>query len=321
LLKAHEWSEALPSWHDPEVANVKKAPYSAVGDGKTDDTNAIQHALDENRDVFLPKGIYCISRPLRLRSDSRLCGLGVHSKINPIQEASAFANPTNPSPMLTTPNDANATCVAAFLQLWCRTPGAYAINWQAGSQSIVRNVRTKASPWPKKTPVTDHPMIVIDGNGGGRWYNTLMHAKFPQGPNHRHLLVRGTRQPLAFYMLNPEHSAADYMVEFDDVRNVNIYALKAETLGAGGPRALTPVVIRNSSNFHFFGHGGNASPPADRSLYRLEQCQDFLLANFTYQFDSKAADASKWYMLEECLLDGTCVRTPGTEYFILYRRR
>jgi len=320
IRQAHEWAEALPSWQDPEVANVKREPYFAAGDYKTDDTDAIQRALDENRDVFLPKGIYCISRPLRLRSDNRLFGLGVHSKIDPIPEASAFADPMKPSPMLTTPNDAGATCTAAFFQLSCRIPGAYAIHWQAGRKSIVRNVRTRARPWPRGAALTNHPMILIDGKGGGRWYNALMHIKFPQGPDHRHILVRGTREPLAFYMLNPEHSAANHMVEFVDVRNVNVYGLKSETLGAGGPRAITPILIRGSSCFRFFGHGGNASPPEGQPLYRIKNCTDFVLANFSYQFRGGDADASNWFMVEEIQPDGDIVQTPGVECFALYKQ-
>jgi len=320
LLQAHEWAEKLPSWDSPEVANVRESPYSAVGDGKTDDTQAIQQAINENQYVFLPKGIYRISNTLQLKSDSRLFGIGVHSKIDPIPEAPAFADAKNPSPMLATPDDPEATCVAAFFQLWCRIPGAYAIHWQAGRKSIVRNVRTKPRRWPREAGLTDHPLIVIDGSGGGRWYNALMHMKFPQGLNHRHVLARGTRQPLAFYMLNPEHSAANYMIEFDDVRNVNVYAIKSETIGANGPRPITPVFIQNSSDFRIFGHGGNAVPPEGEPMYRIERCADFLLTNFTYQFYQPGADPATWPMVEELTHDGSTVRTPGTENFTLYKR-
>ena len=321
LLQTHEWTEKLPSWDNPGVAIVKEPSYSAVGDGKTDDTQAIQQAINENQYVFLPKGIYRISNTLRLKSDSRLFGMGIHSKIEPIPDAPAFADPRNPSPMLTSPDDPEATCVAAFFQLWCRIPGAYAMHWQSGRNSIVRNVRTKPGPWIREACRTDQPMIFIGGNGGGRWYNALMHIKFPQGPNHRHILVRGTRQPLAFYMLNPEHSAADYMVEFDDVRNVNVYAIKSETLGANGPRAITPVFIRNSSNFRIFGHGGNAVPPEGQPMYRIENCSNFLLANFTYQFYKPGADPSTWFMVEEITHDGSIIHTPGAENLTLYKRK
>ncbi len=318
--QAHAWRERLPSWEDPGVANVMRPPYSAKGDGVHDDTAAFQRAIDEHRDVFVPKGHFRISRPLRLRSNSRLFGIGVHSKIEPLPDAPVFSDPAKPSPMLVSPNDSEATTMAAFFQLWSRTAGAYAIHWQAGRNSMVRDVRTKGSPWTKGAPPASHPVILIDGNGGGRWYNALMHEKFPQTKEHRFVLARGIRQPLSFYMLNPEHSNADFMVEFDDVRKLRVYAVKSETLGAGGPRDLTPVLIRNSSDFQFFGHGGNASAPAGHPLYRLEGCSDFLLANFSYQFWSAGADPKLWFGVEDIMPSGKVVRTPATEFFTLYKR-
>ena len=122
-------------------------------------------------------------------------------------------------------------------------------------------------------------------------------------------------------MLNPEHSAADYMVEFDNVRSVNVYAIKSETLGANGPRSITPVFIKNSSSFCIFGHGGNAVPPEGQPMYRIENCSNFLLANFTYQFYKPGADPSTWFMVEEIKHDGNIIHTPGTENFTFYRKK
>jgi hypothetical protein len=135
------------------------------------------------------------------------------------------------------------------------------------------------------------------------------------------VLARGTREPLDFYMLNPEHSGADHMVEFDDVQNVSVYGLKCETLGADGPKEMTAVVIRNSSAFRILGHGGNATAPAGEPLYLLENCRDFVLANFSHQFFQGGADPSTWFALEERTPAGQVIRTPATEYFALYRRR
>ncbi|MCP3773473.1 twin-arginine translocation signal domain-containing protein [Paenibacillus sp. MZ04-78.2] len=61
--------------------NVKA--YGAKGDGKTDDTTAIQNALKEaaNKSVFFPIGAYCISSTINVPAYSSLIGEGNGSKI------------------------------------------------------------------------------------------------------------------------------------------------------------------------------------------------------------------------------------------------
>ena len=53
---------------DARIINVKEAPYGAKGDGTTDDTAALQAALDGNPArgaiIFLPNGTYLVSGDL-----------------------------------------------------------------------------------------------------------------------------------------------------------------------------------------------------------------------------------------------------------------
>ena len=62
------------------VINVKDAPYSAVGDGVTDDKAAIQAAIDAGNTggipVFLPKGNFLVSGALTYYSSSHIFGAG-----------------------------------------------------------------------------------------------------------------------------------------------------------------------------------------------------------------------------------------------------
>jgi parallel beta-helix repeat protein len=66
-----------------QVYNVKA--YGATGDGSTDDTSAIQSAIDAagaNNTVFFPKGTYIISSPLTVTNDYvTLAGQGLKSTI------------------------------------------------------------------------------------------------------------------------------------------------------------------------------------------------------------------------------------------------
>lgn len=65
--------------------NVKEEPFNAKGDGVTDDTSAIQRALDAVPDsggeVFIPAGTYIVSAPLEIKSNSVVCGAGIASQI------------------------------------------------------------------------------------------------------------------------------------------------------------------------------------------------------------------------------------------------
>lgn len=61
-----------------ELNNTKRSvnvlSYGAKGDGVTDDTAAIQAALDDSLDVFIPPGIYILSSTLRARPRTHLYG-------------------------------------------------------------------------------------------------------------------------------------------------------------------------------------------------------------------------------------------------------
>lgn len=77
-----------------DTVNVKD--FGAVGDGVTDDTAAIQAAIDSiigvqptgGGSVYIPKGIYRTSRPIELYSDVRISGAGMtNTYVKPLDSA------------------------------------------------------------------------------------------------------------------------------------------------------------------------------------------------------------------------------------------
>jgi hypothetical protein len=91
------------------VVNVKLAPYSGKGDGKTDDTAAIQKAIDDwqgtGRTILLPPGTYIVSQPLRYTPGkghgyNNFRGAGTDKTTIQLRD-NTFTDPAKPLPVLT----------------------------------------------------------------------------------------------------------------------------------------------------------------------------------------------------------------------------
>jgi len=123
----------------------------------------------------------------------------------------------------------------------------------SGRQSVWRSVEVREPVCAQPEWSNEQPAVLISGNGGGRWYNFHAGGGSRHGREYRHLVVRGTRQPLRMYQLNVEH-AGDRSLEVDappnaeliDARNVEIFGLKC----VGTFPALR---IRGSDHVWLFG--------------------------------------------------------------------
>jgi hypothetical protein len=101
LLARHIWNEAIfPSWESSDVANAKTV-CGATGDGKTDDTAALQACLNAHAKVFLPMGRYRISSTLTLNPGQQLIGVSnVRSYILAATTGFPGASDSNPLPLV-----------------------------------------------------------------------------------------------------------------------------------------------------------------------------------------------------------------------------
>ncbi len=142
-----------------EVVNVTKAPYNAKGDGKADDTEAIQQALNDHPNgdyiIYLPHGIYKISNTLTWPEDKEpknsykktiLQGQSIGGTIIKLADkCQGFDNADFPTPVIFTGDGPNIRQRNAVRDLTIRTgkgnPGAIGIRFNAGIQGTINNVK------------------------------------------------------------------------------------------------------------------------------------------------------------------------------------
>ncbi len=321
LQSRHLWPASFPSFEAAGAVNVQAAPYGARGDGRADDTGAIQRAIDENEIVFLPKGCYRLTRTLELRPHTKLIGAGQHLSLLVVTGEGTFASDSSLPAVVRTADTADASTVLAFLgfQSVRGAPDVQALHWRCGGRSIFRAVEIR-------TATMRGAHVLISGSGGGNWYN-FRASLWPRGPkavpDYRHLLVEGARGPLRFYQFSPQHATSDFAAEFRASRCISVFGAKYE-----GSQPM--LAVRDCDDVCLFGHGGNAKPLPGQSLYLVQRTPNFLLANGvdgptpvgsrSLSHPLGSTDPREWHMLIDRPADRTELALPPLERPVLYLR-
>lgn len=306
LQSRHTWTD-FPAWDGAAVVNVREPPYSARGDGKTDDTAAIQKAIDEHDFVFIPKGTFAVTRTIQLRPNTKLCGIRHLSLIRgDVTPDNGFASSASDAALVRSADSAAGTAALIHIGL---SPGdgmhAPLLHWRTGRHSVVRSIHLQYGAGYQD----DRPVRVTD-RGGGRWYSHFKSAR---------MSIIGTTEPLAIYQCNPEWLYQPHVL-IERAKNITLYGLKEE-----GRRS---IVIRDSDNINVFGYGGIANAHEGKSLIHVERTPNFRLAGIIDRMaenplpgDAAFAPPGTWSVLSEVPPGGgPAVVTDPFDRLVLYRR-
>ncbi|HMI20389.1 MAG TPA: glycosyl hydrolase family 28-related protein [Sphingomonas sp.] len=266
--------KALPAPRDRAVRllppvgqwfNVRDA--GAKGDNKTDDTAAIQQAIDAHRVVYVPAGRYLVTDTLKLRPDSVLIGL--HPSLTQIilpDATPAFAGIGAPRALIESAKGGDAIVSGLGLNTNGINPRATALLWKAGANSLVQDVKiqnghgtnladgTRVDPYnanhsgdpdPARRWDAQYPSIWVTDGGGG----TFTDVWSPDTYATAGFKVSDTDTPGHVYELSNEHHVRSEIV-LDNVRNWEFLAPQTEE-ETGESQDTISLDVRNSHNILF----------------------------------------------------------------------
>jgi hypothetical protein len=230
------------------------------GDNKTDDTAAIQHAIDTTRVLYIPSGRYIVHDTIRLKPDTVLIGL--HPSITQFDlpdNTPDFAGIGAPKALLETPKGGDNIVSGIGLFTSGINPRAVEALWQSGPNSLMDDVRflgghgTNNADGTRWDPYNDthsadrdlhkrwdgqYPSLWITNGGGGTFSNLWTVDTYAQAG----VTVSDTKTPGHIYEVSSEHHVRNEF-QFRDVENWEVYAPQTEEEAGESQEALSLEIV------------------------------------------------------------------------------
>jgi hypothetical protein len=243
-------------WTNVKTLGVK-------GDSETDDTAALQAAIDSHRVLYLPTGFYKVTDTLRLKPDTVLIGL--HPAMTQLvlpDNNPRHAGVGATAPIIETPRGGDNILSGIGLFTGRINPRASALLWRSGETSQVTDVKIMggggtptmdgkslgAAQARSGDPVADgrwdaqYPSIWVTDGGGGTFANVWSPNTFASAG----FYISDTSTPGHIYEVSVEHHVRNEFV-LDNVQNWEFLAPQTEQEVGDGPDAVS-LEIRNSRN-------------------------------------------------------------------------
>jgi hypothetical protein len=242
----------------------------AKGDGVSDDTAALQKAIDTHRVLYLPSGAYRLRATLHLRADTILIGLNPATTILTLKERDpGFMGDGDAVPLLDTPRGGTEIVTGIAIATGDIAQRVAGLVWRGGSRSLIDDVnfprghgrvpgtppRVATGP-PSAAALeaakaiaayrgTQFPSLWMRDGGGGLirdvWTaNTMARAGWR---------VEDTSTAGIAYQVSCEHHPKNE-VQFDHAAHWAVYALQTEEESPDGTEA-TAVELDNAHDITF----------------------------------------------------------------------
>jgi sugar lactone lactonase YvrE len=254
-----------------------------TGDGKTNDTVAIQTAIEQHRVLYFPSGHYIVSDTLALKPDTVLIGL--HPTLTQFDlpdDTPAWRGVGPPRAVISAPAGGSNILSGFGVDAGGANPRAVGVLWRAGAASLIDDVRLLGGHGSGTNPYNnDHtadpdlhkrwdgqyPSLWVTGGGGGTFADIWTPDTFAQAG----FYVSDTKTPGHVYELSNEHHVRNE-IKFDHVENWDVNAPQTEEEAGESPEALSLEIDWSKNitiaNYHAYRVTRSRAPfPAAVRLY------------------------------------------------------
>ncbi|WP_299015380.1 glycosyl hydrolase family 28-related protein [uncultured Caulobacter sp.] len=308
-------AQALKAYPAPQTPAIRDLPpmsewnsvrdLGAKGDNVTDDTAAIQKAIDAHRVVYFPTGFYRVTDTLKLRPDTVLIGL--HPSLTQIvlpHGTPAFQGVGAPKALVESGKGGDNIVFGLGLYTEGQNPRATALLWTAGERSMVNDVKfqgghgtnlydgSRFNPYNANASADQdtakrwggqYPSLWVTNGGGGTFANVWS----PNTYAYSGIYVSDTTTPGHVYQASVEHHVRSE-ISLNRVANWEFLAPQTEEEAGEGEDTVS-LEIRDSrdillANYHGYRVTRTRRPVS--SAVKIYNSQDIRFRNVAVNGES-----------------------------------
>ncbi len=276
------------------------------GDGRTDDTAAIQRAVDAHAVLYFPSGYYVVRDTIALKPDTVLIALHPGTtQLDLPDKTPGFEGVGAPKPVLLAPQGGRNIVSGLGIFTGGINPRALSVLWMAGEASLMSDVqihgfggtylpdhvrtalygagRDSRFPFASGRWGAQYPSIWVTRGGGGTFTNIWSPNTYSQGG----FYVSDTKTPGHVYQLSNEHHLFNE-IKLERVENWEFLAPQTEEEAPTSPEAVSLEIVwsRNITIANYHGYRVTRSHAPFPAAVRLYNSSDIRFRNVHVKAES-----------------------------------